>query len=779
MVKKAANLINQKADKYLPKSEVHSANLEQRLRNLENAVDELIAKKTGADDSEKKAIVALSKELRLANNYTLTENLEKLGHSELASFDLFRKEKAQAKRHRQRLIEKLHILMGNEHEEPPEDEFCRDNKRHELIPVEIEGLPARAFKVPLNELRRLGQDAELEQVDTLLAEEIKSSADVEANPLALALLGVAEKVSGNGANLLKMVAQAPASLLAQWTEKTGTLGELKNVQIRDLKELFFEYLQKNGVVANEKVDRDQFVEMQVKQGLADILLKESCNEKDLVRFLNERSHRGLDRELLMEGFEQFTRIGQEEELSDRKQLKVVYEDLRTLVNLSKVGKFDVPFDVIKKVLVAFEKVANPIFEIYRMENEGHSYEKNPEIFDEFIEKSVIDIVKQEKRENAPADTEIIFADEERAPGLKVKTEDFEELIVVRKVIDSPLNKELTVPPEEEKSDEEPEEHKKLEFWEDEQITPEMCEMDNEIPRAEEFNLELERRKRVNRTGISKSMLEDIFSQGVFWGVRIPHQQKIFNALEMQKLARDTSNSRMKQYLLMYKVAETPLEQEFCLQRMRKELVSYGNFSADVLAKSDRFSHFELFVDALARQMEAQVGSGENAKMGKVVAQILDRKFVAKSSRLAFKEFLEERVGEKNGREEAEWSENVKESDNLKLSTAKLAELAKGVNIGGFLEKLELAVTGNWENKGKTSNFRIRPESNFRANSTEKGSLQIGRVSSEYERIVPGQSENDFDRSGERKRVSRSGKESRTGQNGSSGAEGKCENGRGT
>ena len=81
---------------------------------LEKKLDQMLNKNEKIDEEEKQIVVALAKEIRLQNNYTLTENLEKLGHSELASFDLFRKEKAKTKRYRQRLIEKLHLIMGNE-----------------------------------------------------------------------------------------------------------------------------------------------------------------------------------------------------------------------------------------------------------------------------------------------------------------------------------------------------------------------------------------------------------------------------------------------------------------------------------------------------------------------------------------------------------------------------------------------------------------------------------------------------------------------------------------
>lgn len=674
--------------------------MEQRLQHLERTVDELITRGTPAEESEKRAIVALAKEIRLANNYTLTENLEKLGHSELASYDLFRKEKAQAKRYRQRLIEKLHILMGNG-AEPEDDAFCRNNDLHQVVQVEVEGLPARAFNVPLNQIRRPEGSVDIEDLDSLLAQELKSARDVEGNPLALAMLGVGEGVSGEGGALLKLVSKAPASILAEWSESGDALKELQNVQVRDLKELFFEYLSSHGAVVSEAVDRDKFVEMQINQGLADILLKESCNEHDLVRFLNERGQRGVDRELLTEAFEQFATIDQEQDLEYRKQLQVVYEDLLNLVARARAGRFEVPFRVMKQVLYSFESLAKPYMELERLEKESKT---SAEDMERIVDDKVLEMAKQDRRDTTGS--KLAFTDEEQPPAMRVRVDDFEQVTVVQTVIKHEGDGSLYVEPsdqEEGDSDVEPEPEERFEKeeidWDESR--PDLMDEEKGFEQVPVWDLEQERRKRVERTGVSKSMLEDIFSKGAFYGVSLEHQEHIFNALEVQKLARDTSSSRMKQYLLMYKVAETPLEQEFCLQRMRKELVSYGRYDTDILAKGDRFSHFELFVDALARQMEAQVETTEFARTGQVVAQILDREYLPHTARAAFKAFVEERVGTgASGDKAVQMEAKEKESDNLQMSTAKLAELARGVNIGGFLSKVEMAMTGNWEHRGR-------------------------------------------------------------------------------
>ena len=185
--------------------------MEKRLTNLESEIDKLLEKDSPTSETEKKMIVALAKEIRLANNYTLTENLEKLGNSELPSFDLFRREKAKTKRFRQRLIEKLEVVMGNDFSY--ESNLLQDKKHlNPIVEVEVDGLHASSFKLPLNEIQLQTENSQnIVDLDTLMTKDLKTSLDVQSNPVALALLGV-EKKSKKG-NLTNLISDSPLTVL--------------------------------------------------------------------------------------------------------------------------------------------------------------------------------------------------------------------------------------------------------------------------------------------------------------------------------------------------------------------------------------------------------------------------------------------------------------------------------------------------------------------------------------------------------------------------------------
>ena len=637
----------------------------------------LLSKNAKTTLSEKKSIVALAREMRLANNYTFTENLEKLGNAELASFDLFRTEKAKAKRFRQRLIEKLDILMGND-KDFEIDPFKDMRSSNPFVEVEVDGLGLENLQVPINDIQLSTVDDEnVTDIGTLLTKEIKNVSDLQANPVALAMLGMGEskESSDTGYQLMGSVAEAPVDLLNGWINpEKRQIPEFSDVKVSDLKEVFLQFLQNRNVCVFDSINPEDFVEMQLKQSLADVLAKESFNEEDLVEYLGQRSHRGLKKEFVMEGFENllFDKVlGLE---GDPAEAGYLLEDLTMLRDLAEVDKFDVPAYAVRKVLYNYEKIAHKLIKLNELGPdateeqkwaiaENEDYDKDMTYAEEIIEH----------------DTEFVHPDEHK--GRPAITEKKDILLEMDDLSDPEFDeKHIDVY----RSDDE--------SYESEEVDPmtQYPESEHEIP------------THFNRVGLEQNLLTRLIYGGLFTGVEELHHAKIFEGIELQRLARESSTSRMKQFLLMFKVAETQREREFCLQRLRKELLSFDKFDLRMLEEKKNFKPFELFVDSLARQME----TASDSKLGNVVRGILNRKSVSSKTKAAFQDFVQINSGDVTGQVVefgGSGAKDQRESANLQLSTRDFSELMDSVgtpSIEAFLQKVRLAYSGQWDPKGK-------------------------------------------------------------------------------
>jgi hypothetical protein len=465
---------------------------------------------------------------------------------------------------------------------------------------------------------------------------------------------------------------------------------------------------------DDKLSKEAFLEMQIKKGFADILLKESCNEEEMVEYLNRRSFKGIDKDILMDKFEDFTQINIEPSINDTKDVFLIFEDMKTLLELSRAKRFDVPYKVMKRVWAQFNIYMKPQMLIEKWKLEG---KKNAEI--EKLEEEIAKIRgNQVNYEEEETQIDMDYYDPNvprRIIQGKEKEVEQNQIVVYESTPEFYKKEDFYVNHEENYYKlEEQEEQPEVDFSEkiekfDVSSMDEVNEFLTNTHIGPDFDIKKERKERVNQVEVDRSFLEDLLQSGTFKDVGPIEQSKIFNALELKQLARDTSTSRMKQYLLMYKVAETKLEKEFCLQKLRKELISYGKFNMKIIKTSDKYNNFDLFVDALAKEMEMETRNDES-EMAQLVRRILDREYMPNSAHSQFKAFMEEQLLKTNDKYQAyevEFEVDQKESDNLQLSTKKLKELmgtSDNANIQNFLNKLKMAYLGEWSDKGKWKGF---------------------------------------------------------------------------
>lgn len=646
-------------------------------------------------------IVSIAKEIRLANNYTLTENLEKLGSSELPSFDLFRKEKAKTKRFRQRLIEKLEVIMGND--AAYENNLVNDKKHlNPIVDVEIDGLDLSSFKLPLNMVQPQNINENLVDLNTLMTKDLKNSLDVESNPMALALLGVSESSEGD---LTKLISDSPLTVLDQWVNQDQKLPQLGNVKVGDLKDVFFNFLQKRNICVTDVINEEDFIEMQLKQGLADILLKESFNEQDMIKYLSNTGNKGIKKELILEGFENVTRSDKNEELEDKNKITEIRNDLQTLTNLAKEKRFEVSFDIMEKLLNQVDTKLEMYLVREKLEKLDINFNNPPEEYQEFFNKKMINPKFSFEFETIEPKNTIDH--DYVGPFTKVTNNDNENNNTMIQEIEKFEKYEESEDKEYKLYDnkEEVDELKKTLFEEEMLLLRDFKQKKQNGNQNEEVEVMPEQPENIlNHVTVSKPILKKMVEIGFFKGIKSDDQKKIYEALEIQRLARETSNSRMKQYLMMFKIAETPLEQEFCLQKLRKELFSFGEFNPEILDRSNLKKPFEIFIDSLAKEIEGQVKEDESSEMSKVVSQILNKNFVSSEIKVNFKKFLEKQVKKNNKGKRILNSKtlyNEDDSENLVLSGKTLNSLvqsSKTANIDVFLRKLKTAFLGNWEDK---------------------------------------------------------------------------------
>jgi hypothetical protein len=653
----------------------------QRFEELESMVDSLLNKGEQSTREQRQMVIALAKELRLRNNYTLTENLEKLGNSELPSFDLFRKEKAQTKRKRQRLIEKLHLLMGND-EEYRNDPFKDLRSFDPLVNVEVEDLGLGDLQVPVNRIHLAGQNGpmELGEMKTLIEKELTGTRDVASNPLALAMLGIGSKEEGKGLELMKMVGKASVGVLDQWANGEASVPELANLQVKDLKDVFFRFLQNRNVCVYDSVGKEEFIEMQLKEGIADVMNKEGFNEDDLVEYLGQRSHRGLSYETLLDTYEQLGENEMENARTFVRQSKYAKEDLEQLLDLAERRKFDVEPRVVRRVLTTFNILAKP----YLAVSEKTFDPTNTEFLEIFNENKDLGEIPDLSEDERDLDKEYRHRDYVEDDSEKtihyVIHEDDDDL----KTTVNGDDLKIVLQDDEEKSEEEVEEVEPPKYT---------------VP------------THFDKVKLNQPFFIEMIHQGVLERVSIVDKEKIIEAMELQRLARETSSSRMKQYLLMYKIAETPRERQFCLQKLRKELLSFDKFDLNMLEEQKDYGYFPLFIDALAKRLENDIRSEDTnqSKMGDLIQQILKREHVTNLAKSEFKTFLADKLenSENEGIEVDMEVTDHTQSPNLQLSgkyLKKLAESSDTPSIQDFWAKLKIAYSGKWDRFGRDINI---------------------------------------------------------------------------
>ena len=385
---------------------------ENKMELLEKKIDKLINRSSGNfSEKEKESILTLAREIRLKNNYTFSENLEKLGNSELPSFDLFRKEKAKEKRERQRLIEKLSIVMGNDervHRNPLDSTNTFSSfvnvKVEELghqtlnVPFEIAKIPEKTedqmvleesnllnlltsrggkkmFKKkqclheeqrPLEELNKLiilddGLENKSLQKNLISLEElanlnISNEEDILSNPLVSTLLqGTNQDESGKSDYLAQQIINSSFLQVENILKFDNHSTELADLQVKDLKGLFANYLYNRGFQMFEGISQATFSEMQLKEALTDILHKESHNEKQLISFLNKSSSRGLPKHFLEDKYGKQIQILNQDFKEDFSHPEMI-TDLTRLKKLSKQKKTTITEDKVDLVISNYKNI---------------------------------------------------------------------------------------------------------------------------------------------------------------------------------------------------------------------------------------------------------------------------------------------------------------------------------------------------------------------------------------------------------------------------------------
>lgn len=351
-----------------PTPETLNIDSNQTIRDLELRLDTLLNNKNQADipKSEIEALLTLARSIRLENNYSLIENLEKLGQSELPSFDLFRQERAEKKLQRQKLIDKLHAVMGglNENVEEPKD--LEKISKHIDVPIEFLG--GRAMSVDPEIIMPQGAK-DLITLERLAELKMGGEKDVEENPLAMAILDQDAVNFKKDEPLLESLKTTPIWKIGELAQVGEIDPDLMSLRASDLSAVFRGYLYKNDVQVGSIMSDEAFYNANMRDALADHLLQHDIEQSDLIHYLSHGSTRTIPKKVLLEKYSK-TLLKDEQFESFEQDYEVLRKDIQAVRYLALRNRAEMDVNQVDKVIENFERLVTKQKEENQTSNEA-------------------------------------------------------------------------------------------------------------------------------------------------------------------------------------------------------------------------------------------------------------------------------------------------------------------------------------------------------------------------------------------------------------------------
>lgn len=532
------------ANNYLEQGISSKMSSDLKLKELEKKIDFLISDGKSISEEDKRNLIAIAQEIRLGNNYTLTENLEKMGGASIPSFDLFRKEKARAKRDRQRLTEKLHIIMGNK--EGEEYSIEKDNLTEftSIVNVDLDQQGTSFLNLPS---------------DLLQNQPVKSDNENLKNLNYIGSLNLSENSNLPNIKLIEGLVNEPephtleVSVLDFPIPDFQKLFHLKNITselevlpTKKLKNLFKEYLNNRNIKYDDKIDYSTIRESQLTESFTDLLLKYGANEQHTIQFLNKGSIRNKEKENLIGFYSNIYHSNNSHDMKDETPMQIL-EDLKEIKMMCGKKSLKTNVQHMDIIINNFINLCKDHLNKKELSN-FLKVETNPDKYKNNIPKKV-EFLKEDCLENF-IENLIRKAD------------------ILKKI-----------------------ENKKENF------------MDKKIPPK--------------------------FKLWKMWiGINDLQINEIKKILEVLRIARAASNSRIKQYILMLKGSDDYQEREIVMQQLRKEFILFkdGYYNKyQYLSSSEQLNEFELFINALSNSFENEIDNLEDKELKKKLQSILTNK----------------------------------------------------------------------------------------------------------------------------------------------------------
>ena len=309
---------------------------------------------SSARKTEAEALLTLARSLRLDNNYSLLENLEKMGNSDLPSFDLFREERAKRKQERQTLIDKLHVVMGGLSEGVEEARDLDKVSRHIDVPIEFLG--GRLMSVD-PEVIKIANPSRLLSLDNLTGFHLDSEEEVKGNPLAMALLNDENEMDGDSGLLMDSLKTTPLWKLGKMAEVEDFDPQLMSLRAGDLSAVFRAYLYKNNVKVGSIMSDEAFDRANMRDAFADLLVESGIEQSELVNFLSHGSTRLVPKKVLIEKYTKSMMTDEQFEAFEQ-DYSILRKDIQAVRKLAHRNRAKISLKCVDRVLENFEKMVS-------------------------------------------------------------------------------------------------------------------------------------------------------------------------------------------------------------------------------------------------------------------------------------------------------------------------------------------------------------------------------------------------------------------------------------